>query len=120
MKKYVLKMNEEQAKICATACEFYARIMMGQFQEIPYHLMQEQIADEGYLYRRELAENCLMAAKKAIYPEIGGIGASYGMGKFPKADASFDIYQVLREKFPHDGRTPFSYGELPECEVVEE
>jgi len=117
--KYLLKLNEEQAKICAMACEFYARIKMGQFNEISYRMMLGQEGDDWF-YRRDIAECCLAAAKKAIYPELGGAGHSYGIGKFEDADMSFDIYQVLREKFPYDGREPFSYGDLPECEVVEE
>lgn len=36
MTKYILDMNEEQAKAVAQSCEFFARIKMGQFIEIPY------------------------------------------------------------------------------------
>lgn len=116
--KYLLKLNEEQAKICARACEFYARIRMGQFDEILFHCLD--VGGDEFFDRRDIAEDCLIAARKAIYPELGGRGQSYGIGKFEDADMSFDIYQVLREKFPYDGREPFSYGDLPECEVVEE
>ena len=118
--KYVLTLTEAQAKICAIACEFYARIRMGQFNEITYHLMMEQDFNDKWCERRDIAESCLLAARKAIYPELGPMGHSFGIGKFDDADMSFDIYQVLCEKFPYDGRTPFSYCELPKCEVIEE
>ena len=118
-KTYVLTLTEEQAKICACACEFYARVRMGQFHEIPYHLMMEQPLEDNWCERRDIADACLLAARKAIYPELSGPGHSYGIGKFDDADMSFDIYQVLREQFPYDGRTPFSYHDLPVCEVVD-
>ena len=35
MAKYILDLTEEQAKTVALACEFFVRIKMGQFDEIP-------------------------------------------------------------------------------------
>ena len=40
---------------------------------------------------------------------------SYGYGKFPDADQSFDVYQVLRYALGSD-RKPWSLTELPKCE----
>ena len=58
--------------------------------------------------------------RDGICPDLRGPGHSYGIGKYEDADRAYDVYQVLRQHFPHDGREPFSYFDLPECEVVEE
>ena len=118
--KYILTLTEDQAKVLALACEFYARIRMGQFNEITYHLMMEQPFDDSWCDRRDMADSLLLLARKSIYPELYGAGHSYGIGKFDDADMSFDVYQVLREKFPWDGKTPFSYHELPICKVKDD
>ena len=89
---------------------------MGQFNEIVYHDMMGQPMDDTYCARRDAAETYLLMARKYIYPELNGAGHSYGIGKFKDADTSFDVYQVLREKI-HGGPSPFSYIELPKCEV---
>ena len=90
MAKYTLELNEVQAQTVSQACEFFARIKMGQFD-----------------------------ARKAIYPELNGIGHSYGVGKFADADRAFDVYQVLRHALG-DPREPFQLGEpLPSCTKLE-
>ena len=118
--KYILELTEEQAKITAASCEFYARIRMGQFNEIAYANMMGQSMDDTWCDRREEAEELLLMARKRIYPDLHGRGHSYGIGKFEDADMAFDVYQVLREKFSWDGREPFSYHELPKCEVKDD
>ena len=116
--KYKLTLTKEQAQIVSLACEFYARIKMGQFQEIPYHLMMDQPLADNWCERRDAAETYLLQARKMIYPELGGYGHSYGLGKFEDADMAFDVHQVIRHKFG-DKRPPFSYHELPICEEVD-
>ena len=74
MVKYILELTEEQAKITAQACEFFARIRMGQFQEIPYLCLRGDISGGDYCIRRNIAEKHLLEAQKAIYPELNGIG----------------------------------------------
>lgn len=106
MKKYSLELTEEQAKIAAQACEFFARIRMGQFQEIPYLCLSGEIYGGEYCIRRNIAEKHLLEARKSIYPELNGIGHSYGVGKFQDADRAFDIYQVLRYALG-DAREPY-------------
>lgn len=118
--KYKLTLTDEQAQTVATACEFYARIMMGQFTEITWHTMMCQPMDDTWCDRRDAAETYLYKARQFIYPELGGRGSSYGIGKFEDADEAFDVYQALRQKFPHDGRLPFSYKKIPECEVEDD
>lgn len=112
----VLKMTEDQAKICAMACEFYARIRMGQFNEILWNcFILQSMDDDHFLERRDEAERLLLEARKQIYPDLYGVGHSYGVGKFVDADTAFDIHQSIRYAMG-DGRKPFSYRQLPVCE----
>ena len=115
-----LQLTTEQAKVVAQACEFFARIKMGQFDEIPFLCLSHQIAGDEYCVRRESAEKSLLEARKYIYPELHGRGHSYGVGKFLDADRAFDVYQVLRFALG-DPRIPFQLGEpLPACKVKKE
>lgn len=113
-----LTMTEEQAKIVSLACEFYARVRMGQFNEIVWHTLDIKIPGGEYCERRERAEQLLLDVRKQIYPDLHGAGHSYGIGKFDDADLAFDVHQVIRREMG-DERPPFSYHELPTCERVE-
>ena len=55
-KEIILKLNEEQAQIVSGACEFYARVRMGQFEEISHQLMVPQKFDDTWCSRRDGAE----------------------------------------------------------------
>ena len=119
MAKYILDLTEEQAKTVAQACEFFARIKMGQFNEIPYRLLSNELHGTDYCTRRNAANKYLLDARKVIYPQLNGIGHSYGAGKFADADRAFDVYQVLRHALG-DPREPFQLGEpLPGCTKLE-
>ena len=121
--KYKLTLTEKQAQIVAAACEFYLRIRLGQFGEITFLDMIDQSMDgTEWCNRRDAADAYLFKARGLIYPELGeGRGSSYGVGRFEDADTAYNVYQVLREKFPKDGRKAYPIvGELPLCEVVEE
>lgn len=109
--KIVLELTEEEASLVSQACEFYARIRIGQFSEIPYYCINPSAED--YCNRRDLANEYLLMARKQIYPNLSGIGHSYGIGKFKDADKAYDVHQVLREKL--HGTKPFSYDPLPVC-----
>lgn len=109
---YQLLLTEKQAKIIAGACEFYARVRMGQFNEIIWNLLDIKTDVDDYCERRDEAEAALLEARKSIYPELCGIGHSYGIGKFEDAAMSFDVYQVIRTEFG-DPRGTFSYHQLP-------
>ena len=112
-----LTLTDEQAKIVATACEFYARVKMGQFNEIRWLCMRDFSAPD-FCKRKDEAERLLWEARKKIYPDLQGAGHSYGMGKFEDADKSFDVYQVI-EYALGGKREPFSYYDLPKCEKEE-
>lgn len=114
-----LSLTEEQARIVSTACEFYARIRLGQFNEILFRCFDIAPLPSDYFERKELAEQLLLKARKEIYPELCGAGHSYGIGKFKDADLSFDVHQVIRQAMG-TGRTPFSYYALPKCRRVDD
>lgn len=119
MAKYILDLNEAQAKSVAQACEFYARIKMGQFDKIPSLLLSNELSGNDYCNRRDTSNKYLLDARKVIYPDLNGIDHSYGVGKFPDADRAFDVYQVLRYALG-DPREPFQLGEpLPGCTKAE-
>lgn len=119
MAKYILDLTEEQAQTVSQACEFFARIKLGQFQEIPFLCLSNELTGSNYCTRRDVANKHLLDARKAIYPDLNGIGHSYGVGKFPDADRAFDVYQVLRYALG-DQREPFRFGEpLPTCTKLE-
>lgn len=119
MKKYILTLDEEQANLVSAACEFYARIRMGQFGEIIYKCLDPQITAEDYCKRREKAALLLDIAREAIYPDLDGIGHSYGICKFRDADRAYDVHQVIKQAMS-PGFEAWSYHKLPECEVREE
>lgn len=114
-----LTLTEEQARIVSTACEFFARIKMGQFNEIIWHTMDFETGSDDYCERRDKAQELLFEARQYLFPELHGIGHSYGIGKFDDADMAFDVYQVIRP-FLGDKRTPFSFHDLPKCIKCEE
>lgn len=108
-----LTMSEETAEIVSRACEFYARVKMGQFGEIVWWC-----AEHHYVEEARAAEQAWLEFRKHIYPELHGVGHSYGIGKFEDADRAFDVYQVLRRQFG-DSRTPFTLlDELPVAERI--
>ena len=108
-----LTLTEEQAKIVSRACEFYARMRLGQFGEIAWHC-----AEKHYTDHPEEAQMAWLLLRHYIYPDLQGPGHSYGIGKFEDADMAFDVHQVIRYAMGDD-RVPFSYLELPKCERLD-
>lgn len=108
-----LTMSEKTAQVVSKACEFYARIRMGQFGEIIWNCAEHHFVDNY-----DEAEQAWLELRKYIYPDLHGVGHSYGIGKFEDADRAFDVYQVLRRQFG-DWREPFTLmDELPTCEII--
>ena len=62
-----LTLTTEQAEIVSRACEFYARIKMGQFDEIPYLCLPIGLPGGEYCGRRQAADKVLLQARKYIY-----------------------------------------------------
>lgn len=125
--RYILDMNEAQAKQADRAFELYARLRMGQWREL-IDLCLDLAADD-YCERREILERSLIAARKTAYPELSGIGHSYGVGRFEDADLAWELHEVLRNKIawtehPEGGfgvnfDKPISFrgNELAKCEA---
>lgn len=107
-----LELTDEQARIVARACEFYARIRMGQFGEIIWHCAKGHCVEH-----RDEAERLWLQLRKHIYPDLQGVGHSYGVGKFLDADTAFDAYQVIDYALGSK-REPWSLHDLPKCEKV--
>lgn len=116
-----LTMPDEQAKLVARACELYARVRCGQFDEITWEiLMKTDPHATDFCTRKDLANELLLMARKYLLPELHGLGHSYGYGKFDDADVVFDIYQVIRKEFG-DPRGVYSrFDDVPKIERVEE
>lgn len=75
-----------------------------------------KLSSEDYCERRDEAEQLLLKARESIYPDLHGIGHSYGIGKFEDADKVYDVHQVIRYARGH-WREPFSYYPVPKCTV---
>lgn len=106
----ILRLTEAQAKICAQACEFFARIRMGQFQEIVWLCGKNHCAEDY-----DAAQRAWLDLRKQVYPDLDGPGHSYGVGHFPDADTAYDIHQVISREL--GGKEPWSLNALPECYI---
>lgn len=114
MKKVTLELNEEQAKLLSDACEFYARMRMGQFGEIIWCC-----AKGHYVDRPEEAQQLWLQLRKIVMPDLTmHPGHSLGVGHIKEADLVFDIHQVLRSALG-DKREPWSAYDLPTVKVEE-
>ena len=110
-----LKLTEEQAQIVSKACEFFARIRMGQYMEIVHNCLD--VKQEHYSEKREALSRVLLHAREFTHPDLERtFGHSYGMGKYEDADRAFDVHQVIRHALGDD-REPFSHYDLPKCEL---
>lgn len=122
--KYQLTMTEKQASVIALACEFYARIKMGQFGEVTWNTLFPQLVEndaivDEYCHRRDSADELLYKARSFIYPELYGVGHSYGIGKFEDADIAFGSYEVIRKALGR-GDGPCIIEDVPKIETITE
>lgn len=93
---YTLIMTQDQALNLSKACEFYSRVMMGQFGEIAFQTMMPHIGKPDFCERREQMQNLLYQARRFAFPELTGPGHSYGVGHSVTSDRAWEVYQVLR------------------------
>lgn len=127
--QYILTLTPEQHRIVERACEFYARVMMGQFGEISYETMLRRVSREDFSTSRDMMDDLLFHARKIAFPELQGRGHSLGIGHDAKADRAFNVYEVLRHarawhEHPEGGvivdfnePMPLNGEPLPKCEV---
>ena len=92
--KYILELDEKQANILQGACEFYARVRMGQWGVIPRACVD--LRDEDYCGKVQDCTDILLKARKTVYPELMDAGHSYGVGKFEDGDMAWELYEVVR------------------------
>ena len=128
--RYILNMNEEQAKLASRAFELFARLRAGQWMELIDLCVD--FADKDFCEKRDILQAKLLDARTTAFPELHGIGHNYGIGKFEDGDIAWELYMVLRNKIawtehPEGGMTvnfdpPYSFrgNELAKCEAVEE
>lgn len=109
--------SDNQSKLLSSICEFYARVKMGQFNEIIWYFLDMKLPSDDFCERRDGATRLLLKAREAIYPDLYGIGHSYGIGKFEDADKVYDVHQAIRYANGHF-REPFSYYPVPKCTVI--
>lgn len=109
--------SDAQAELISGVCELYARVRMGQFKEIIWYFLDMNLPSEDYCERRDEAEQLLLKARESIYPDLHGIGHSYGVGRFEDADKVYDVHQAIRYARGH-WREPFSYYPVPKCTVI--
>lgn len=126
--KYTLVLDERQAKLLAKACEFYARVNIGQWNEIFQSCVD--LRRDDYCEVRDAMEPLLLQARQLVWPELQGVGHSFGIGKFEHADIVWEIYEVLRNRIAWTDRPeggpgvdfapPMSLAgrELPVCTVA--
>lgn len=127
---YILELTNEQAKCVKTACEFYARMRFGQFQELPWDMLD--VCAHDFCERRDAAEKLLFDARKYIFPELKGREHSYGVGHDYRADSAWEIYEAVRyaiawHENPDGGGTVdydtpmhFSGACVPKCYLKED
>ena len=94
--KYTLTMDEEQAQKLSEACELYARLKAGQWGE----LLELCLEWKDPLYRKKYDEAMehLLKARAIVYPNLHGIGHSYGVGKLMDAELVWELYKVLEHR----------------------
>ena len=127
-KKYILSLDEEQANLLSHACDFYARMRMGQWQELVSECLEFNTND--FCEQRDRMEQLLLEVRAEAMPELMAcFSHSYGVGKFHDADLVWEIYEVLRNRIawtnnPKGGDTvdfgdpmSFSGHSLAECKV---
>lgn len=96
--KYILTMDKETALMVDRACEFYSRMIMGQFMEAAdqvFDAWPEKFKSEHFCDMRNRAESYLVSAKIALFPELHP-GAYYGVGRSRRSDTTWNVHQVIR------------------------
>lgn len=122
---YTLTMDAETANVVKRACELYARILFGQWDEISWEMTMR---DSTFIDRRNDCQRHLAAAQTATFPELPP-GHSYGVGYDRTADTAWNAYQAIRyaiawHDHPEGGITVnfdkplrVSDAPMPKCEV---
>jgi hypothetical protein len=111
-----LELTNEQAEVVSLACDFYARVKIGQFGEIIDRTLDIKIPSNEYLERKRMARLYIIEARNEIYPDLHGFGHSYGYGKFADADDAIDVSKCIRHAMADDPE-PLKTRKYPKCVV---
>lgn len=124
---YTLTMDAETANVVKRACELYARILFGQWEELSWEMT---VRDNTFAAtRRENCESYLRMARCCAFPELHQ-DASYGVWHDRTSETAWNAYQAIRyaiawHDHPEGGCTVnfdkplrVSDAPMPKCEAV--
>ena len=95
---YNLQISEEQAQVISRCTEFFARVQMGQLEDVFYQLMDSP-KFLGLSVDERQALRSLLAEAGQAFTKLG-TGASFGIrneGIPEAARVAWDLYQVIRQ-----------------------
>ena len=99
--KYVLTLTTDQAKAVRNAVEFLMRMKIGQFDQIPYNVMD--IGKEDFWKKRDMASPYLRKLERIFWPR------SIDIKKDESWYILYNIFQVVRKAI-HDVEAPETTG----------
>lgn len=130
--KYVLTLDEEQARLVSHACDFLSRIHIGQLRELRWEYMEMHIENgtQGkYVEMCNEVDRKIDELNDLAYPSCR-YGKYRAVHDSRTADVLYNVHQVLRHKIAHqhnpeggigvDFHEPMRLGAapLPECKVI--
>lgn len=137
-----VRMSKDNACIVERACEFYARVLCGQFSEISdavFHNELKRIRQESgeeamhsafneLVERRDNADESLKKVRAELFPDLAPC-AHHGYMHSENTDRAFSMYQAIRyalawHEHPEGGISvqfdkPMSPYDIPDVSVVE-
>ena len=126
-----ISVTPKQAEAIRKACEFYARVINGQFSEIAWECGFNVSPSAHGTDEYDKAMDLLYQARAALFPQLGTYrGTHWGVGKNDRSDIVWDIHTVLRHAmWKHDNADnpnpdytvasfpPMQWGSEPMCKV---
>lgn len=107
MSNYKLVCNEQQLQIISSACELYARLMMGQFNAIMFNVLAHlDIPSERY---REI-DDLLDDAGKKVWDRHGGHPGIHSQMMPDAARVAWDLHAVVRQLLAFQGNPEGGIG----------
>lgn len=94
-----IELNDEQARLIATALESHSRILCGQIElskitALETALYKNAVLDDEFWMKRDMIDRYLLIIKKLIFPELTE-NSSYGVGKFNESDLGYEMYKQI-------------------------
>lgn len=116
---YTLTLSENQARTTAAALEFYTRFCIGQF-EVPDVVKWRKKPDgQSDTYDRDRFDTLMLEIRAMFFPELRGIGHSYGVGWNEKreqqeAQIGYEVYKWILYEFNKDSKH-YNVHSSPPC-----